>query len=419
MTEADSKDFGTEAYMISKDVKSGDYTQFQAVFGQLSETVSVFFSRSNRLTQVEEEESFGLLRRAYTVIVGCIEDIPLTAIDPYIPSLIDMLDYFLEYKDHLLTVIYILIDIAILPGSGDDFMYTKFNFVLRIQEIFKEYPYNEDNAIIHENVYWILGNLAADRVKVRNVFFSEKFIQHIAYLLTEEDLKVEKSTLRTLTYVLSRFLLDKCDRNDLEHFNCIVKPLYTLLFIKDDDVIEHTIFCYSRLLSYTGVNSHLFNEIVTSEFIRQLLKVGNTHVTAIQKYTLRTIWNILAGDNELLKELVECDVWEILQDAVMDKTKNLEKEVLSWLWNLTLTDPETLLQIYHTNVLDMLVKYVGSGTATLMKPSLRAMINVFKSGDYDLCEELMVKGKQNLVRLYSQIVFNALFLIINNLFNYV
>jgi len=198
-----------------------------------------------------------------------------------------------------------------------------------MKEIFKTYQFSDDNAVIIEDAYWLLGNLACDCAKARDQFLDAKFLQHVSFLLSDKEFKLLPKTINILAYVISRFVQPKITNSaDLDLFGCVLEPLKALLFVEESDTVDLALMSYSKLFTYASFRSQMYMDLTHPEILKQVVEIGTRSNEVTLKNVLRVLCDIFAGSNENIHLLVEYGVAEVILDATMDASRNLDKEVI-------------------------------------------------------------------------------------------
>lgn len=91
---------------------------------------------------------------------------------------------FLKLPDHLKKVLSLILNFTYLENLGDYFRLEKYNFPGIAQEILAEY---KDRMIV-DTIHSIMGNLAYEDVKTRDLLLEMKFTEHLAFLLSQDDI---------------------------------------------------------------------------------------------------------------------------------------------------------------------------------------------------------------------------------------
>lgn len=201
ITREAREEFGSDAYLFSQEAKSGEFSILTIACDSLLHMSKNYFERNTQTeTQICDLYS-GLLRLA--LISTDFTNVKIDVVEDYTPGLIKMLSLLLKYPSHLKYLLTILINFSTIDGIENDFMYPKYGFVDSIQEILREYPYSQDSSGITEGIYWLWGNLIIDSKKARTIFFENKFTSHIAFLLSNKDVKLCTSTVKIVTQTIS------------------------------------------------------------------------------------------------------------------------------------------------------------------------------------------------------------------------
>ena len=161
----------------------------------------------------------------------------------------------------------------------------------------------------------------------------------------------------------------------------LVEELEALLYTKYS---SKAVYIIKQLFDYL--------QPLSTEIMKKVIELFSDLNATGQRHWLHLIWKMLSGSSETLSYLVDNEVCEVIQDAMMDSTKNLDTEVAMWLFNLSLAPLEDLIKINDNGTFSLLLRFLQSQAWTTKVMSLKWIINILKTADFQLWMDLLEKG---------------------------
>lgn len=378
--------------MVRKEVELGNWESLNEATELVIQRCNEYFQKEV-LLPVEEEQLYGVLLRCSLLYQASWESLELGDVEMQIPFYISLIKRWMPYKHHLRLVIEILLHFSVIPNVGKDFIHEKFDFIPSIEEVFTAYPYSEEDIDMIVESHWLLGNLCADSIQVRDKFLESKFLEHISYLLTDKEIKLYSESIKNLAYVIKCYLSQKVySMHKVEKFEWLVDPLKALLFVKSIETIDYAILSIAYILENANSNSRIFTDLCWDEVMRKIIEIGLENSKSSLKNVLRAVWNMISGPKKNVKKLIEFNLIDLIVDSKLDITLNVDNEVLKWLYNLTLWDQEILNELYEEKAFAIISSSLSSNKSTLQEMALKWVINLIKTADNSLVDRLIEDG---------------------------
>ena len=127
---------------------------------------------------------------------------------------------------------------------------------------------------------------------------------------------------------------------------------------------------------------------LSDDIIKKVLNLFPDLNAKGQKSWLQLICELLSDPSETITFLVNNGVWDIVQDSMMDWSKNLSKEALRCLHKLSLAPLDDLIKIFDSGVLSLLFNFMRSSESTHKISSIKCIINILKSADHQMWMDL-------------------------------
>jgi len=395
ITEEGIRKFRNEAHIITNDTKQNNFSSIIKSLENWWDIVSEVFS-SEKLSIENENTLYSEIYKMSIIMQSCKGYLKTEPIEHFMPKLINILHCLVKFPDHLKRYNSILTAITCWVNLGDYFRNEKYNFINIAQAILAEYS---DIEII-DGIHSILGNLAYDENKTRDLFLQEKFTEHLAYIL-------EKYTLEEPTILYNTALTISCYLNHeitdirlYKYFDCLLPSLNSLLYSTNLNILNTALDIRYRLTINLPRSSEFYKDLCNTEIMLQILKIANT-IKDCTKNCLRVLWNTWASNDESIKFLIDHNFTDILLNTSFDWNSytNCEIEILGWLYNLSLSTQENIEkwlfpkeEDWDESVFDILVKYIDSKVTDRQVKVLKILNNLLLKGSYDIVVRVMERG---------------------------
>ncbi|CAD8080817.1 unnamed protein product [Paramecium sonneborni] len=213
---------------------------------------------------------------------------------------------------------------------------------------------DSENLFIVEQVFWALGNIAADDAEFRNdiiqqgglnqlIVISEKLIQENKIHL----LKLSSWTIGNLSRgILNQQKIKKCKRQIINYFTYIIDKF------DEDDTLTDT--CWA-LVYISNPNSGLdsIQEIINTGIVPRLVNLLKRNQTnSITQGCLKIIRNLLTGSESQLDYILNQDILIIFGDLLSKlQLKSLIFEVCQCITNITAGNHNQLKKVIDNDII--------------------------------------------------------------------
>ena len=154
---------------------------------------------------------------------------------------------------------------------------------------------------VREQAIWALGNIAGDNYKCRDLVLSHGALEP---LMMQLNAHAKLSVIRNATWTLSNF----CRSKPQPDFECVKKALPALEQLthsNDEEVLTDTCWALSYLSD--GTNDKI-GAVIETGVCRRLVDLLTSSQPSILVPALRTVGNIVTGDDVQTQMIINCNV---------------------------------------------------------------------------------------------------------------
>lgn len=233
------------------------------------------------------------------------------------------------------------------------------------------------SADVKDQVIWALGNIAGDSVSSRDFVLNSNIVPAIANMVLPTDVM----HVRNLTWCCSNL----CKGKPGPHLNTIL-PFMSLfqryIFDADTEVISNCLWA----LSYISDGPHeriqaVINANVCGRIVA-LLSDNNLSST-ITSPALRTVGNIVTGDDEQTQHVLDLNIVESLKNLIDNFKQKIRIEALWTISNITAGSVSQIQTVIDCGIISRLnVLLLNENVLRVQKEATWALSNALTRGNF-------------------------------------
>jgi len=243
---------------------------------------------------------------------------------------------------------------------------------------------------VREQAVWALGNIAGDSYQYRDLVLRHEALEPLLELC-KPSAKI--TMLRNATWTLSNF----CRGKPQPPFELVAPALPTLaqlIFCKDDEVLTDACWALSYLSDDTGPHNTKIQAVIQSGVCRRLVELLMHKSPNVKTPALRTVGNIVTGDDLQTQVVLNCSVLQCLLALLVNPKKGIRKEACWTISNITAGNPDQIQAVIDANIIPPLVQILNNAEFDIQKEAAWAISNA-TSGGRD--EQIRFLVQQNVI----------------------
>eukprot|EP00457_Paulinella_chromatophora_P001805 gb/GEZN01001807.1/.p1 GENE.gb/GEZN01001807.1/~~gb/GEZN01001807.1/.p1 ORF type:complete len:532 (-),score=75.38 gb/GEZN01001807.1/:1035-2630(-) len=234
---------------------------------------------------------------------------------------------------------------------------------------------------VREQAVWALGNIAGDSYKCRDLV-----LQHGAMPLLLELCQpdAKKTLLRNATWTLSNFCRGK-PQPDFDQVKIALPKLSYLIWrVQDEEVLTDACWALSYLSDDTGEDNKKIQAVIGAQpdVTRKLVNLLMHTSPNVQTPALRTVGNIVTGNDSQTQRILECWAlpWLLALLVNPKNRKSIRKEACWTISNITAGNPDQIQAVIDANIIPALVRVLRSDEFDIQKEAAWAISNATSGG---------------------------------------
>mmetsp|Transcript_13883 Transcript_13883/g.20967 ORF Transcript_13883/g.20967 Transcript_13883/m.20967 type:complete len:533 (-) Transcript_13883:56-1654(-) len=251
-------------------------------------------------------------------------------------------------------------------------------------------------ADVREQAVWALGNVAGDGPGPRNLVLSSGGLKAITALCVRQS---SLNTLRNCAWTLSNLCRGK-PQPSFQAIAPMVPVLKNLLGHSDAEVIADTCWALSYISDDSSHDNHRIQSVVSTGIVPLLVRFLSIDNTQIQTPALRTIGNIVTGNDLQTQIVIQCNALPLLRKLLSHPKKAIRKETCWTISNITAGNKEQINSVVSANIIPSLVDLLEKAQFDVRKEAAWAISNAISGGNPKQIEYLVSK---NIIKPFSDL----------------
>jgi len=248
---------------------------------------------------------------------------------------------------------------------------------------------------VREQAVWALGNIAGDSPSCRDYVLSCGALKPLLNLLGDSR---KLSMLRNATWTLSNFCRGKTPQPDWNtvstedeenspllfipslHFQQILPALPVLaklVYSLDDEVLIDACWAISYLSD--GANDKI-QAVIEAGIPRRLVELLMHASTSVQTPALRSVGNIVTGDDVQTQVIINCGALPALLSLLSSGKDGIRKEACWTISNVTAGNSTQIQSVIDANIIPPLIHLLSNGDLKTRKEACWAISNATSGG---------------------------------------
>jgi len=235
---------------------------------------------------------------------------------------------------------------------------------------------NED---VREQAVWALGNIAGDSHQCRDFVLEHGAME---FLLPLCNLNGKLTMLRNATWTLSNFCRGK-PQPAFDRVSIALPFLANLIYSQDDEVLTDACWALSYLSDDNGPQNQKIQAVLQSGVASRLVDLLMHKNPNVKTPALRTVGNIVTGDDLQTNMIMNCNVLGCLLALLMNRKKGIRKEACWTISNITAGNADQIQQVIEANIIPPLVQTLKTADFDIQKEAAWAISNATSGGRED------------------------------------
>jgi len=245
------------------------------------------------------------------------------------------------------------------------------------------------NEEVREQVVWALGNIAGDSPQCRDAVLMAGALEPLLQLCTP-DAKI--SVLRNATWTLSNFCRGK-PQPEFQLVRGALPTLAGLIGLQDDDVLTDACWALSYLSDDPAPGSNQkIQAVIEAGVARRLTELLAHPSSNVKTPALRTVGNIVTGDDIQTDTILRCSALLCLQALLTSPKKGIRKEACWTISNITAGNTNQIQQVINANIIPSLVQILRNSEFDVQKEAAWAISNATSGGNDEQIIHLVQQG---------------------------
>lgn len=227
---------------------------------------------------------------------------------------------------------------------------------------------------VREQAVWALGNIAGDSPSCRDFVLASGALPPLLALLGDSR---KLSMLRNATWTLSNFCRGKTPQPDWQAILPALPVLAKLVYSLDDEVLIDACWAISYLSD--GANDKI-QAVIDAGIPRRLVELLMHNSTSVQTPALRSVGNIVTGDDVQTQVIINCGALPALLALLGSSKDGIRKEACWTISNITAGNSNQIQSVIDANIIPPLIHLLANGDIKTRKEACWAISNATSGG---------------------------------------
>jgi len=233
------------------------------------------------------------------------------------------------------------------------------------------------NDDVREQAVWALGNIAGDSTECRNLVLEGGVLAPLLKLC-DKDSKI--TLLRNATWTISNLCRGK-PQVPFEAIKPCVGVLANLLFLTDEEVLTDACWAMSYISDDTGPQNEKIAEVIKCGAVPRLVHLLANKSNAVKHPALRTIGNIVTGDDLQTQVVINNGALLRLVVLLTNQKKAIRKEACWTISNITAGSVEQIEAVLQNSLFQPVIALLQKGEFDVKKEAAWAISNATSGGN--------------------------------------
>jgi len=240
------------------------------------------------------------------------------------------------------------------------------------------------NAEVREQAVWALGNIAGDSSEYRDLVLSTgDSMKRLITILTNNQISPKLTMIRNATWCMSNFCRGKPKPN-FDQIRASIPVLAKLVMQNDPEVLTDSCWALSYVTDDQTQGNQKIQAVVSQPGIcARLIYLLQHGTNAVQVPALRTIGNIVTGDDSQTQAMLEQNPLPALLGTLSCQRKSLRKETCWTVSNITAGTAQQIQLVIDANLIPPLVNILKEDQFDVQKEAAWAISNITSGGTDD------------------------------------
>ncbi|KAL2053002.1 hypothetical protein ABVK25_006639 [Lepraria finkii] len=227
---------------------------------------------------------------------------------------------------------------------------------------------------VREQAVWALGNIAGDSPHCRDFVLQAGALRPLLALLGDSR---KLSMLRNATWTLSNFCRGKTPQPDWQTILPALPVLAKLVYSLDDEVLIDACWAISYLSD--GANDKI-QAVIEAGIPRRLVELLTHQSTSVQTPALRSVGNIVTGDDVQTQIIINCGSLPALHSLLSSSKDGIRKEACWTISNVTAGNSTQIQAVIDAEIIPPLINLLSHGDFKTRKEACWAISNATSGG---------------------------------------
>ena len=243
---------------------------------------------------------------------------------------------------------------------------------------------------VREQAVWALGNIAGDSPHCRDFVLGAGALKPLLALIGDGR---KLSMLRNATWTLSNFCRGKTPQPDWQtvrtnhdwsrhdtnflQIQPALPVLAKLVYMLDDEVLIDACWAISYLSD--GPNDKI-QAVIEAGIPRRLVELLMHASTSVQTPALRSVGNIVTGDDVQTQVIINCGALPALLSLLSSQKDGIRKEACWTISNITAGNSTQIQAVVDANIIPPLINLLSNGDFKTRKEACWAISNATSGG---------------------------------------
>lgn len=241
------------------------------------------------------------------------------------------------------------------------------------------------NDDVREQAVWALGNIAGDSPECRDGVLMEGSMPPLLQQLTDRS---KLSMLRNATWTLSNFCRGK-PQPSFDLVRSALPTLAQLIHSTDEEVLTDA--CWALSYMSDGANDKI-QAVIEAGVCQRLVELLTHPSPAVQTPALRTVGNIVTGDDLQTQVIINYNALTWLLGLLGSQKKGIRKEACWTISNITAGNKDQIQAVIDANIIPPLINLLGNAEFEIRKEAAWAISNATSGGKSEQIKYLVQQG---------------------------